>query len=128
WTGKGFGVSLADEDGYQVEEDSPLLRHPHNGHLTMLARGGVPGLLLWVLAQLSWCSALAMNYFRSHRDGEQQWAAVFFFLLVYGVSFLINASFDVFLEGPMGGIWYWSVYGVGLAALWLYRYDPTALE
>ena len=40
--GKGFGVNLADVDGFQVEEDSAL-RSPHNGHLTMLSRAGVPG-------------------------------------------------------------------------------------
>jgi hypothetical protein len=30
---------------------------------------------------------------------------------------MVNTSFDVFIEGPMGGIWYWTLYGVGLAAL-----------
>ncbi len=41
WDGKGFGVNLADDDGYQVTKDGSL-RSPHNGHLTMLARAGVP--------------------------------------------------------------------------------------
>ncbi len=52
WEGKGFGINLADDDGYQVEEDSSL-RDPHNGHLNMLARAGVIGFILWVLVQLS---------------------------------------------------------------------------
>ena len=27
----------------------------------------------------------------------------------------MNASFDVYLQGPMGGIWYWSIIGLGIA-------------
>ena len=44
WEGKGFGINLADDDGYQVEEDSSL-RDPHNGHLNILARAGVIGFI-----------------------------------------------------------------------------------
>ena len=48
WTGKGFGVNLADDDGFQVYADHSL-RAPHNGHIEILARTGVPGLILWIL-------------------------------------------------------------------------------
>jgi hypothetical protein len=126
WTGKGFGINLADDDGYQVEEDNAL-RNPHNGHLAMLARAGVPGFALWVLVQLTWAGALVTAYVRSRRCGDQQWSALFLFLLGYWVAFVVNASFDVYLEGPMGGIWFWTVYGVGLAAVWVYRHNPTSL-
>jgi hypothetical protein len=127
WTGKGFGVNLADDDGYQVEEDGSL-RSPHNAHLTMLARAGLPGLVLWLLVPLSWGCALARGYVQSRLAGQDTWAGVFLFLLAYGLAFLVNSTFDVFLEGPMGGIWYWTIYGVGLAAVWVYRYEPAALD
>ena len=42
WTGKGFGINLADDDGFQVLDDGSL-RAPHNGHLLFLARTGVAG-------------------------------------------------------------------------------------
>ena len=42
WTGKGFGVNLAHDDGFNVDTERSL-RSPHNGHLTFLARTGVPG-------------------------------------------------------------------------------------
>jgi hypothetical protein len=126
WTGKGFGINLADDDGYQVEDDGSL-RSPHNGHLAMLARAGVPGLALWALVHLSWGWAVAGGYFQCLRVGDQRWAALFLFLLAYGIAFMVNTTFDVFIEGPMGGIWYWSIYGAGLAALWLYRHDPAVL-
>jgi hypothetical protein len=29
----------------------------------------------------------------------------------------VNASFDVYLEGPQAGIWFWCVFGFGIAAL-----------
>jgi hypothetical protein len=128
WTGKGFGISLAEEDGYYDGRQEPTLRSPHSAHLTMLARGGVPGLALWVLVQMSWGCGVLGAYVRSRRMGERRWSDLFMFLLAYWTAFLINASFDVFLEGPMGGIWFWTVYGVGLAAMWLYRYCPTLFD
>ncbi|HEX4591327.1 MAG TPA: O-antigen ligase family protein, partial [Gemmataceae bacterium] len=120
WTGKGFGINLASDDGYQVEEDEAL-RNPHNGHLTMLARSGVPGLALWLLVQLSWAVSVFLAYRESRRRGEQTWPELFLFLLAYWLAFMINTSFDVYLEGPMGGVWYWTVYGVGLAAVAIHR-------
>ena len=126
WEGKGFGINLADDDGYQVEEDSSL-RDPHNGHLNMLARAGVIGFILWVLVQLSWACSLLAGYIRSLREGDPRWTNVFLFLLAYWMAFMINTAFDVFLEGPMGGIWFWTVYGVGLAAAWLHKHNPAVL-
>jgi hypothetical protein len=127
WTGKGFGVNLADDDGYQGTAWEGKLRSPHNGHLTMLARAGVPGFVLWMLVQLSWAGTMCAAYFRSYANGDQRWSGLFLFLLAYWVAFMANASFDVFIEGPMGGIWFWTIYGAGLAALWIYTKCPEAL-
>ena len=41
---------------------------------------------------------------------------------------MANASFDVFIEGPMGGIWFWTIYGIGLAAMWCFKYRPYVLS
>lgn len=49
------------------------------------------------------------------------WHGIFAFLLAYWIAFVINASFDVFLENPMGGVWLWSVMGFGIAAYHLYK-------
>ena len=59
---------------------------------------------------------------------DQHWFGLLVFLFVYWLSFLINASFDVFLEGPVGGIWFWCVYGTGIGAVWIYHNHPEALE
>jgi hypothetical protein len=118
WTGKGFGVNLADDDGFQVsqEYEAPL-RSPHNAHMTVLARMGVPGAVLWMLLQLVFAASLVTAYFRARAAGEYWWAQVDLWILIYWIAFIANASFDVFLEGPQGGIWFWCLIGLGIAAL-----------
>jgi hypothetical protein len=116
WTGKGFGVNLADDDGFQVYEDHSL-RAPHNGHLEILARMGVPGLGLWVALNVSWAVAVIAAIRRARAVGSQTWAAVLLWLLVYWAAMMVNSSFDPYLQGPQGGIWYWAVIGAGLVAI-----------
>jgi hypothetical protein len=126
WTGKGSGVNLAEDDGYQVLQDNSL-RAPHSAHLDILAREGVPGLALWILLQLSWAAGMVSNFVTAkiHRDGR--WQAVFLFLMCYWLAFIINSSFDVYFEGPMGAVWFWTVFGVGAAAMWLHKTRPEVL-
>jgi hypothetical protein len=121
WTGKGFGVNLADDDGFQVDTEGGTLRSPHNSHLTVLARMGVPGLALWVLLQAGFAVSLLWSYFRARRHEATFWCRIDIWLLVYWLAFIVNASFDVFFEGPQGGIWFWSVFGLGLAAIGIQR-------
>lgn len=115
WTGKGFGVNLAEADGFGTLDKT--LRSPHSALFTTLAREGVPGLALWILLQVSFGSALMRAYFRARRLGQALCAKICFWVLTYWFAFLINASFDVFLEGPQGGIWFWSLFGFGIAVL-----------
>jgi hypothetical protein len=124
WTGKGFGVNLADDDGYQLDGN---LRSPHNGNMTVLARTGIPGVTLWGLTQFTWICAMAAGYLRARRRRDWKWTNLFIFLIVYWASFMTNASVDVFIEGPMGGIWLWVIYGTGIAALQIYKRDPQIL-
>ncbi|HTW94208.1 MAG TPA: O-antigen ligase family protein [Tepidisphaeraceae bacterium] len=127
WTGKGFGINLANADGFQVNADDSL-RAPHNGHLNMLARSGVPGFCLWVIVQISWAGAILWATWQARRNGHQRWSHFFMFLFIYWTAFMTNASFDVYLESPLGGIWMWVVYGVGLGSRWIYAHAPEVLE
>jgi hypothetical protein len=117
WTGKGFGVNLADDDGYQGTERGIPNRSPHNVELTVLARAGVPGLVLWTLLQGTFALSLLVAYRRARRLGLEWWARVDLWVLAYWLAFMVNAAFDVYLEGPQGGIWFWSLIGFGVAAL-----------
>lgn len=125
WTGKGYGINLANSDGYQVYRDQSL-RNPHNGHLTFLARSGVPGFLAWAALQLAFGFSLLRASTHARAAQKTLWANIFLWIFAYWMAFLINASFDVYLEGPQGGIWFWCVFGFGLAALETYRRQLAA--
>jgi hypothetical protein len=119
WTGKGFGVNLATDDGIPAETEA--LRSPHNSHLTVLARMGVPGLGLWLLLQAAFGASLVGSYLRARRHRAMFWCQIDGWLFAYWLALIVNASFDVFFEGPQGGIWFWSIFGLGLAAMRIQR-------
>ena len=100
WTGKGFGINLADADGFQVLADDSL-RAPHSTNLEVLARAGVPGLVLWIVLQAGFAISLLRAAFRSYRTAPT-WLPVFGWIFVYWLAALINGSFDVYLGGPAG--------------------------
>jgi hypothetical protein len=118
WTGKGFGINLADSDDFQdgVVAYSPN-RSPHNVQMTVLARTGVPGLCLWILLQTAFGLSLVRAYRRAAREGWDWWGRINLWILAYWIALLVNGTFDVFIEGPQGGIWFWCIIGFGLAAL-----------
>jgi hypothetical protein len=116
WTGKGFGVNLADSDGYQVFADHSL-RSPHNTHLTILARMGVPGFVLWVSLNLIWVVSLWRARARAVAAGMGFQAAFIAWLLVYWLAMSVNGAFSLYLEAPQQAIWFWTVFGLGLVAL-----------
>ena len=114
WSGKGYGINLADADGFQVTADGSL-RAPHNGHIEVLARAGVPGLLLWIGVQLAFGLTMLRAATRARRAGLARWVAIVGWVTVYWLAALVNTSFDVYLQNPMGGIWFWSIVGLGIA-------------
>jgi hypothetical protein len=116
WTGKGFGINLADDDGFQVAADKSL-RSPHNSHLTYLARMGVPGFVLWGLLQFSFAISLLIYYRRAKKNGKILMANLNLWVFIYWAAFMVNGAFDVFLEGPQGGIGFWCLFGYGLALI-----------
>ncbi|MCC7208687.1 MAG: hypothetical protein IT323_15375 [Anaerolineae bacterium] len=110
WGGKGYGINLSLSDGFAVT-NTDALRSPHNGHMTILARSGVPGFFAWLLFLISAAIRLAREGYvrRNTRPGEAKVAA---WLLAYLAAFMIMTAFDVFLEGPPGGPWFWALFGM----------------
>lgn len=115
WTGKGFGVNLATDDGFQVTSEARL-RSPHNNHMTVLARMGVTGLALWIGLQVAFGTTLLRSVAMARRRGDFFWLQILVWVLVYWLAMLVNSSFDVYLESPQGGIWFWTIFGLGLGA------------
>ena len=129
WTGRGFGLNLADVDGFQDVEgrDRPKLRSPHNVHMTILARAGVPGLVLWSALLLSWFGLMLRALYTARRRGQVEWSRLFLFVACYVLSIIIDATFDVAIEGPMIGIWFWCLIGFGIGTVMVFRADSATL-
>lgn len=119
WTGKGYGINLANDDGFTGSGGE--LRSPHNGHLTVLARSGVPGAVLWILLQAVFGLSVFTAHFRARAAGLFWLARLDAWILAYWTAFMVNGSFDVYLEGPQGGIWFWSLIGLGIASVQLQK-------
>lgn len=103
--GRGLGMSLAATDDIDYDPTDGNLRSPHSFHMTVLARFGVPVFLLW----LYWM------YLHVSKIRRKELSAFMLILLSVSLSFLINASFDVFLEGPMGAMPFWIFVGLAYA-------------
>ncbi len=112
WFGRSYGVNLAEVDGFA---DDTLNRSPHNAHLTILARSGVPGLAIWVILIGTIYYSLFKCYSQCLRNDQEYLGNINLWIMGYITAFLVNSSFDVFLEGPQGGIWFWSLVGFAIA-------------
>jgi hypothetical protein len=97
--GKGLGMSLAQTDDITTDDD---LRSPHNFHLTIMARFGVIVFFIWVY----WI-ILTLKPLFSKKLSPKMLA-----ITCILIAFLFNASFDVFLEGPMGAFPFWTFVGL----------------
>lgn len=98
--GKGLGVNLATDDDIITLDDS--LRSPHNFHLNIMSRFGVLLFMIWMYFLIK----LLKPLFKKQLQGKR---------LLIGcilLAFLLNASFDVFLEGPMGAFPFWTWMGL----------------
>jgi hypothetical protein len=100
--GKGLGMSLATEDDIITLDDS--LRSPHNFHLNIMARFGVLLFMIWTYFLIQILKPL----FKKQLTGKRLLIGCVLF------AFLLNASFDVFLEGPMGALPFWTWLGLYL--------------
>jgi len=129
WTGKGFGVNLAVEDGPPgMTAAESALRSPHNGHMSVLARMGIPGITLWSALNFVFVFRLVNAYRRAIRSGSQFWSGTNLWILCFWLAAFINMSFDVYIEGPQGGIWFWSIIGFGVATLRVQAFEAAKLS
>jgi hypothetical protein len=50
------------------------------------------------------------------------------FILAYWANFLVASAAGPGLEGPFEGIWFWTIFGIGAAAIRILRRDPDFFE
>ena len=89
--------------------------------MTLLARAGVPGVVLWSIVLISWVGMQLNAMLSARARGHERWVELFLFVVCYAMSIIINATFDVTLEGPMQGIWFWCLFGFGIGSVMVYR-------
>jgi uncharacterized membrane protein len=80
-----------------------------------MARFGVIVFCLW----LYFLYLIFRDYFRRKLLGNR------FMIVSILLAFVINASFDVFLEGPMGAFPFWTF--IGLLLIEEYYYKPKEI-
>jgi hypothetical protein len=112
--GKGLGMSLAGNDLTSVDEN---LRSPHNFHLTIIARFGYIIFFIW----LYWLWFLFKPLFTKKISGKT--LGLTCILLAY----IINGSFDVFFEGPMGAFPFWTLVGLLMIEEYHGSYKPNEI-
>ena len=82
---------------------------------------------LWLLTLACWSVVVLTNMVSAWQLGDRAWASFFLLTFCYACGFLIDASFDVTLEGPMAGIWFWCVFGAGTGAGMIYRAELAGI-
>ena len=114
--GHGFGENLALIHGiHNWDTLDQRLRSPHNVHMTVLSRMAVPGAIVWIVLHVTLVVSFLRCMWRARRNGDDLLDGAMVFVLCFWLMVMVNASFDVCLEGPHGAIWFWSVMGFGLA-------------
>jgi hypothetical protein len=103
-TGIGYGPSLAEEYGFSGGPSQPL-RNAHNSHVTLVARLGILGMLLWAAFWLR--IGVMFNRFFRRRIAP---IAGLMIAIIVGVG--VAAIFDPVLEGPQMAIPFWCAVGV----------------
>jgi O-antigen ligase len=115
--GLGFGENLSVYNPFVTAESlrqAFAVRSPHNFNITVFARMGVLGAVLWGAILIAGIGGLFSRIWKG-RDGNGPYSRrrieeLNFWMLML-VSTWVNASFGVLMEGPVLGIWFWFALG-----------------
>ena len=113
WVGKGYGIDLGVEDNMVHDRDAPA-RSPHNVSMTVLARSGVPGFIIWLIFLLSFAWGLFGRSWTTQWQLGPRYENYALWILAWWFGLFLESCFGVIIEGPVGGIWFWSLVGISL--------------
>jgi len=115
WVGVGFGPILADLYGVPRRYEGPPLRNAHNSTMTILARMGIIGLSVWIFLLIAFITSMLLVIKNRKAFIDIKWISIW--VLSYWTAFLLNSVADPALEGPQGGVWFWTLFGLGIACI-----------
>jgi hypothetical protein len=111
--GRGFGPDLTTDTLFTGDGDRPN-RYPHNVAVSLFARMGVVGILLWGAFHLSAWLGILRGIRASRLRGDRWMEDALVFLVGYVATVLGTALFGVILESPFGGVLYYFLIGATL--------------
>jgi O-antigen ligase len=127
--GLGFGESLhVYQPLLASQDDEFMVRSPHNINVTIFARMGIVGLLMWAAILAVGIGTLFRRIWRGSIDGRAYTAKrrdeLAFWVLML-VATVVNSSFGVLMEGPVLGIWFWFALGFASGRSLTCGYQPA---
>jgi hypothetical protein len=109
--GEGFGMPLID-----FMDAGVATRQPHNCHLSVLARLGVLGLVVWIAFHLSILKTF-VHAFRARASLDSKLYAVILWLFLLYIILMIDASVTPSLEMSFGSIPFYFLTGFALGVI-----------
>lgn len=110
--GHGFGPNIAEI--YHIPQTDIGLRNAHNSHLTLLARSGWIGFILWVVLWWAWFAEVNRSRRRFGDTGFPRLSGLAGWAMAAMAGFHIEAVFNPSIEGPQTAFWVWSIFGLGM--------------
>lgn len=112
--GLGYGIPLVD---FGVGEEGVKVREPHNSYLSLLARLGVTGVILWLAVHLALVAAWWRAWSFARRQGWQEWNDRLMWLMSFFILLWVAAAPEDGFEKPFFAIPYYVMWGVVLRTL-----------
>jgi len=108
--GEGFGRPIVEQFD---SEHMVIIRHPHNSHLSVFARLGLAGILLWLTFHLLIVQRFLRYLLLPSRMDPKKRSIVLWLFVFYSLSLLIT-SVQGFLETSHGAIPFYVLTGFAL--------------
>lgn len=122
--GRGYGPDLRDAvrglegqtlNWNQGSEAGRTVRAPHNIAVTVLARSGLVGLVLWLTLLGACCVGIIRAIASARRAGARDDEMLGVWLATFVTTVVVASLFGVVLESPFGAVPFFFILGLGVA-------------
>jgi len=111
--GVGFGQPLLID----TDNDGTVTRMPHNSSLSILARLGLVGFVLWIAFHLSLITRFIGVLQRRNTFDDKRMSAFVLWLFLFYVLFMIASLVEAPFEFPSGAVPFYFFMGLGLGLM-----------